>query len=147
MQIARGTVYRPEDIALTKTVLDDAATGLPAVQHADVMKAKLTSRILTSAAKGERDQIQLKIAGAFRLLGRISEIRRDVQHDLSGLQVTSRVLFSCAFTLLAALCAYFAIHWMGGEYGSSSLSTSTLASRKGLLPERAETVRLGERSE
>jgi hypothetical protein len=146
MQIARGTVYRPEDIALTKTVLDDAAAGLPAVQHADVMKAKLASRILASAAKG-RDPIQLKIAGAFGLLGRVSEIRRDVQHDLSGLQVTGRVLFSCAFTLLAALCAYFAIHWMGGEYGSSSLSTSTLALRKGLLPERAETVRLGERSE
>jgi hypothetical protein len=63
MQIARGTVYRPEDIALTKTVLDDAATGLPAVQHADVMKAKLASRILTSAAKGERDPDSAKNSG------------------------------------------------------------------------------------
>jgi hypothetical protein len=62
MQFARGSVYQPEDIALMKTVLDDAATGLPAAQRTDAMKAKLASRILASAAKGERDPIQLKIA-------------------------------------------------------------------------------------
>jgi hypothetical protein len=44
-------------------------------------------------------------------------MRRDLHHDLSGLQITGRVLFSCALTLLAALCAYFAIRWMAGVYG------------------------------
>jgi hypothetical protein len=62
MYIARGSVYQPEDIVLMKTVLDDAASGLPSAQRTDTMKAKLASRILASAAKGERDPIQLKIA-------------------------------------------------------------------------------------
>ena len=43
--------------------------------------------------------------------------QRDLDHDLSGLQITVRVLFCCAFTLLAALCAYFAIRWMASVYG------------------------------
>jgi hypothetical protein len=51
-------------------VLDDAATGLPAAQRKDAMKAKLASRILANAAKGERDPIQLKIAA---LLGPAGE--------------------------------------------------------------------------
>jgi hypothetical protein len=70
MQIARGSVYQPEDIALMRTVLDDAATGLPAAQRTDAMKARLASRILASAAKGVRDPIQLRIAA---LLGSIDE--------------------------------------------------------------------------
>jgi hypothetical protein len=43
-------------------------------------------------------------------------VRRSFHPDLSGLQITGRVLFSSAFTLLAALCAYFAIRWMAGVY-------------------------------
>jgi hypothetical protein len=70
MQILRGTVYQPEVIALMKTVLDDAAIGLPVAQRTDAMKARLASRILASAAKGERDPIQLKIAA---LLGSVDE--------------------------------------------------------------------------
>ena len=62
MEIARGTVYRPEDIALMETVLDEAATILPVAKRTAAMKAKLTARILASAAKGERDPIQLRIA-------------------------------------------------------------------------------------
>jgi hypothetical protein len=44
-------------------------------------------------------------------------LRRDLDHDPSGLQITGRVLFSYAFTLLAALCSYFLIRWMAGTYG------------------------------
>jgi hypothetical protein len=62
MEIARGTVYRPEDIALMETVLDEAATILPVAKRTAAMKAKLAARILASAAKGERDPIQLRIA-------------------------------------------------------------------------------------
>ena len=62
MGIARGTVYQPEDIALMKTVLDEAATILPVAKRTSAMKAKLAARILASAAKGERDPIQLRIA-------------------------------------------------------------------------------------
>lgn len=51
MGIARGTVYQPEDIALMKTVLDEAATILPVAKRTSAMKAKLAARILASAAK------------------------------------------------------------------------------------------------
>jgi hypothetical protein len=57
MEIARGTVYQPEDIALMKTVLDEAATILPVAKRTSTMKVKLAARILASAAKGERDPI------------------------------------------------------------------------------------------
>jgi hypothetical protein len=70
MQIARGTVYQPEVIALMKTVLDDATINLPIAQRTDAMKARLASRILASAARGERDPVQLRIAA---LLGPADE--------------------------------------------------------------------------
>jgi hypothetical protein len=62
MQIAKGHVYQPEDIALMKTVLDEAATVLPVARRTSAMKVKLATRILASAASGERDPIQLRIA-------------------------------------------------------------------------------------
>jgi hypothetical protein len=43
-------------------------------------------------------------------------VGHDLDHDLSGLQITGRVLFSCAFTVIAALCVYFAIRWLAGVY-------------------------------
>jgi hypothetical protein len=62
MQTAKGHVYQPEDIALMKTVLDEAATILPVARRTSSMKVKLATRILASAASGERDPIQLRIA-------------------------------------------------------------------------------------
>jgi hypothetical protein len=41
----------------------------------------------------------------------------DLDHDPTGLQITGRVMFSCAFTALAALSVYFAIRWLAGVYG------------------------------
>jgi hypothetical protein len=62
METAGGSVYLPEDIVLMKTVLDEAATILPVAKRTSAMKAKLAARILASAARGERDPIQLRIA-------------------------------------------------------------------------------------
>jgi hypothetical protein len=70
MQIVRGCVYQPEDIALMKTVLDETVIGLPVSRRTDAMKVRLASRILASAAKGERNPIQLRIAA---LLGSADE--------------------------------------------------------------------------
>jgi hypothetical protein len=52
MELAGGTAYQPEDVALMRTVLDEATTILPVHQRTPAMKAKLASRILASAAKG-----------------------------------------------------------------------------------------------
>jgi hypothetical protein len=62
MQVVRGALYHPEDVALMRTVLEEAATILPAHRRTPAMKTKLATRILASAAKGERDPIQLRIA-------------------------------------------------------------------------------------
>jgi hypothetical protein len=58
----RGAVFQPELIELMKAVLDEATAALPAAQRTSSMKAEIASRILASAAKGERDPTALKVA-------------------------------------------------------------------------------------
>jgi hypothetical protein len=70
MEVARGALYQPEDIALMRTVLEEAATILPAHRRTPAMKTKLAARIQASVAKGERDPVQLRIAA---LLGPADE--------------------------------------------------------------------------
>jgi hypothetical protein len=62
MGVSPRSVFQPEDVALMKSVLDEAATILPVARRTSAMKARLASRILASAAKGERDPVQLRIA-------------------------------------------------------------------------------------
>ena len=45
MEVARGAVYQPEDIALMKTALEESATLLRAWRTC-AMKARLAARIL-----------------------------------------------------------------------------------------------------
>lgn len=59
---SRGSLFQPEDVALMRSVLEEATTVLPMVRRTSAMKTKLASRILASAAKGERDPVQLRIA-------------------------------------------------------------------------------------
>jgi hypothetical protein len=58
--LTTGAVFQPETIELMKSALDEAATIMPKAERTDAMKAKLASRILAAAAKGERDPIQLR---------------------------------------------------------------------------------------
>jgi len=57
-----GAVFQSELIELMKADLEDAAAVLPKAQRISSMKAEIASRILASAAKGERDPIALKVA-------------------------------------------------------------------------------------
>jgi hypothetical protein len=50
------TGFKPDEIKLMRSVLDEAAIILPKVDRTSAMKAKLATRILAAAAKGERDQ-------------------------------------------------------------------------------------------
>ncbi|SDT15013.1 hypothetical protein [Bradyrhizobium canariense] len=59
---AIGAVYPPDLIELMKAVLDDAAATVPEAKLTSATKAEIASRILASAAKGERDPIVLKRA-------------------------------------------------------------------------------------
>jgi hypothetical protein len=60
--VALGTRYQPDEIKLMRSVLDEAAIILPEAERTSAMKAKLASRILAAAAKGERDPNKLRIA-------------------------------------------------------------------------------------
>jgi len=57
-----GTGFQPDEIKLIRSALDEAAIILPKAEQTSAMKAKLASRILAAAAKGERDPNKLRIA-------------------------------------------------------------------------------------
>jgi hypothetical protein len=59
--VALGTGFQPDEIKLMKSALDEAAIILPEAERTSAMKAKLASRILAAAAKGERDPNRLRI--------------------------------------------------------------------------------------
>ncbi|QHO72493.1 hypothetical protein ACH79_07525 [Bradyrhizobium sp. CCBAU 051011] len=56
------TRFKPDEIKLMRSVLDEASIILPKAERTSAMKAKLASRILAAAAKGERDPNRLRIA-------------------------------------------------------------------------------------
>jgi len=60
--VAPGAVFQPDEIKLMRSALDEAAITLPEAERTSAMKAKLASRILAAAAKGERDPNKLRIA-------------------------------------------------------------------------------------
>ena len=55
-------VFQPGEIKLMGAALDEATIILPEIERTAAMKAKLASRILAAAAKGERDPNKLRIA-------------------------------------------------------------------------------------
>jgi hypothetical protein len=54
MQIAKGHVYQPEDIAPMKTVLDEPATILPVARVTSALSSQLGSWHLQPAASAIR---------------------------------------------------------------------------------------------
>ena len=69
-----------------------------------VIHEKAGIRHLRPGSKGQTRSDLLENGGSPGLL----------DHSLSWLQVTGRVLFSCSSTLLTALSVYVAIRWMAG---------------------------------
>jgi hypothetical protein len=57
-----GATYQPELVELLSAALDEAASMLPLDMRTPAMKVILASRILSAAALGVRDPIQLRIA-------------------------------------------------------------------------------------
>ena len=55
-------VFQPGEIKLMGAALDEATIILPEIERTAAMKAKLASRILAAAAKGERNPNKLRIA-------------------------------------------------------------------------------------
>jgi hypothetical protein len=57
-----GTIFPPELIDLMKTVLEDSIATLPEAKRTSAIKAEIASKILESAATGERNPAMLKLA-------------------------------------------------------------------------------------
>ena len=57
-----GTIFPPELIDLMKTVLEDSIATLPEAKQTSAIKAEIASKILESAAMGERNPAMLKLA-------------------------------------------------------------------------------------
>jgi hypothetical protein len=58
---SRATVFQPELIELTKSVLEEVTASLPEAKRTSATKADMASAILAWAAKGERDPVALKV--------------------------------------------------------------------------------------
>lgn len=59
--------FKPEDISLLRSVLDDAFADLPTKLRVTSVQALIAERILKSAAKGERDRVRLRNAALLDL--------------------------------------------------------------------------------
>jgi hypothetical protein len=62
-----GATYQPELIELLSAALDEVASMLPLDKRTPAMKVTLASRILSAAALGVRDPIQLRIAALMEI--------------------------------------------------------------------------------
>ncbi len=79
-----GAAYQPELIEVMKTALDEAASILPAAKQTSTVKVALASQILTAAARGVRDPIQLKMAALMAVDEANDE--NDIYRDYAQLQ-------------------------------------------------------------
>jgi hypothetical protein len=61
--LASSNVYSPEELNFLHQVLDEAVRTLPVQMRTSVSKSKIAKRILDCAATGERNRVELRIAG------------------------------------------------------------------------------------
>jgi hypothetical protein len=67
IMVKTGASYQPGLIELIKAALDEAAHLLPLATRTTAMQVTLASRILSAAARGIRDPVQLRIAALMEL--------------------------------------------------------------------------------
>jgi hypothetical protein len=61
--LASPNVYSPEELNFLHQVLDDAVRTLPVQMQTSASKSRIAKRILDCAATGERNRVELRIAG------------------------------------------------------------------------------------
>jgi hypothetical protein len=101
IMVKPGAVYQPELIKVMKTALDEAASILPAAEQTCTVKVALASRILTAAARGVRDPMQLKMVALmavdeakdgndiYRDYAQLQRLRQQVEEAEAGMQAES----------------------------------------------------------
>jgi hypothetical protein len=98
--VKTGAIYQPELIELMKTALDESATILPSAKRTNAMKVRLAARILSAAARGERDPIQLRIAALTEIEGDQDE--SDIERSYVQLQRLRKQVQQAAATATRA---------------------------------------------
>jgi hypothetical protein len=58
-----GPVFQPKDLQLLRWVFEGAVKGLPVSMRSSQHQSQIAKNILDCAATGERDPVELKIAG------------------------------------------------------------------------------------
>jgi hypothetical protein len=61
--LASPNVYSPEELNFLHQVLDEAVRTLPVPLQTSVSKSRIAKRILDCAATGERNRVELRMAG------------------------------------------------------------------------------------
>jgi hypothetical protein len=69
--LGKHTVYSSEELVFLRRVLDEAVGRLPARMRTSSSRSAIAKRIMDCAATGERDRIELRVAGLaeFREVG------------------------------------------------------------------------------
>jgi hypothetical protein len=84
IMVKTGASYQPGLIELIKAALDEAAHLLPVAKRTTAMQVTLASRILSAAARGIRDPVQLRIAALMEL--KDVEDENDIHRSYAQLQ-------------------------------------------------------------
>jgi len=63
----RSAVYSPEELSLLGQVLDQAVESLPPGMRTTSNRVEIARKILACAATGERDPVELELAGVMNL--------------------------------------------------------------------------------
>jgi hypothetical protein len=61
--LASPNVYSPEELNFLHQVLDEAVRALPVQLRTPASQSRIAKRILDCAATGERNRVELRIAG------------------------------------------------------------------------------------
>jgi hypothetical protein len=64
---SQSAVYYPEELSLLGQILDEAVQSLPASMRTPYNRAQIARNILTCAATGERDRVELELAALTNL--------------------------------------------------------------------------------
>ena len=64
---SQSAVYDPEELSLLGQVLDDVVQSLPVRMRTPSNRAEIARNILTCAATGERDPVELELAALINL--------------------------------------------------------------------------------
>ena len=71
-----GYAFQPEELVMLGSVMEHAIDSLPVANRTIVARQMIAQRILDCAATGERDPVELEIAGPHHIIPPAGVLRR-----------------------------------------------------------------------